>query len=58
MTLANEFAGAGITPDRIKTIVTVTMEQLPHGWVITGIQLDVLADVPRAKQTDFIRAAV
>jgi osmotically inducible protein OsmC len=34
------------------------MEQLPEGWTVTGIQLDVLAETPRAKQGDFIEAAV
>jgi lipoyl-dependent peroxiredoxin len=58
MTLADQLAGAGFTPQRIDTAVTVTMEQLPAGWTIMGIQLDVLAKAPRAKQGDFIRAAV
>jgi len=58
MTLANELAGAGFTPHRIETTVTVTMEPLSAGWTITGIQLDVVAEAPRAKQGDFIRAAV
>jgi len=58
MMLANEFAGAGFPPQRIATTVTVTMEPLPAGWTITGIQLDVLAQVPQAQQGDFIRAAV
>jgi osmotically inducible protein OsmC len=55
MTLANELAGAGFTPRRT---VTVTMEALPVGWTITGIQLDVVAEAPQAKQGGFIRAAV
>jgi osmotically inducible protein OsmC len=58
MTLAKELVGAGFTPQRIVTTVTVTMETLSVGWTVTGIQLDVLAEAPRAKQGDFIRAAV
>jgi osmotically inducible protein OsmC len=58
MTLANEFAVAGFTPHRIVTTVTVTIEPFPTDWTITGIQLDVVAEAPRAKQGDFIRAAV
>jgi osmotically inducible protein OsmC len=58
VTLANELASAGLTPRRISTSATVTMEPLPIGWTITGIQLDVLAEAPRAKQSDFIRATV
>jgi lipoyl-dependent peroxiredoxin len=57
-TLASELAGAGFTPHRIETTVTVTLESLPAGWTITGVQLEVLAKVPRLKQNDFIRAAV
>jgi osmotically inducible protein OsmC len=58
MMLADELADAGFSPDRIKTTATVIIEQLPVGWTITAIQLDVLADVPRAKQSDFIRATL
>jgi lipoyl-dependent peroxiredoxin len=58
MTLAHELVGAGFSPQRIETTVTVTMESLAAGWTITGIELDVLAEVPRLKQNDFIRAAV
>jgi osmotically inducible protein OsmC len=58
MTLADELAGAGFTPHRIATTATVTIEPLPAGWTITGIQLDVVAEASRAKQGDFIRAAV
>lgn len=58
LTLANELAGSGFTPQRIATTVTVTIELLSDGWTITGLQLDVLAEAPRAKQVDFVRAAV
>ena len=58
MSLADELAGAGFTPQRIDTVVMVTMERSPTGWSITGIQLNVLAKAPRAKQGDFIQAAV
>jgi lipoyl-dependent peroxiredoxin len=58
MTLANELLDAGFCPRRIITTATVTMEQLPAGWTIAGIQLDVVAEVPRADQSDFIKATV
>jgi osmotically inducible protein OsmC len=58
MALARELAGAGFTPQRIETTVTVTLESLPVGWTITGVQLEVLAEVARLKQNDFIQAAV
>jgi lipoyl-dependent peroxiredoxin len=58
MTLASELAGTGFTPQRIETTVTVTLEPWPVGWTLTGVQPDVLAEVPRLKQNDFIQAAV
>jgi osmotically inducible protein OsmC len=56
--LANELAGAGFTTDRIHTAATVTIEQLPVGWTVMGIQLDVLAEAHRTKQSDFIKAVL
>jgi osmotically inducible protein OsmC len=58
MALAKELTGAGFIPKCINTTANVTMEKLAEGWTITGIQLDVLATVPRLKQNDFIRAAI
>jgi osmotically inducible protein OsmC len=58
MALANELAGAGFRPRRIETTATVTMEQLSVGWTITGMQLNVWAEAPRATQNDFIPAVV
>jgi lipoyl-dependent peroxiredoxin len=58
VTLANELFSAGFTPHRISTSATITMEQLPVGLTIISVQLEVLADVPRARQSDFIRATV
>jgi osmotically inducible protein OsmC len=58
ITLADELANAGFNPQHINTTATVTMEQLSVGWTITGIQLEVVAEAPRAKQSDFIRATI
>jgi osmotically inducible protein OsmC len=58
MTLANELADAGFTPQRIATTPTATMDPLSAGWTITSIQLDVLVEAVRLKQNDFIQAAV
>jgi osmotically inducible protein OsmC len=58
MALADELSGARFTPRRIVTTATVTLERHSVGWTVTGVQLDVLAEAPRAKQGDFIRAAV
>ena len=56
--LAHELAEANFSPERIETTATLTLESLAAGWTITAIQLDVVAEVPRAKQGDFIQAAV
>jgi lipoyl-dependent peroxiredoxin len=58
MTLAGELGDAGFPPVRINTTATVIIEPQPVGWTITAIQLDVLAKVPRAEQSDFIKATV
>src|SRR5687768_12780654 len=56
--LANELGDEGYTPRQIDTTVTVTMEDVPAGWTMTQIHLDVIATVPRALQCDFIDAAM
>jgi osmotically inducible protein OsmC len=56
--LANELGDGGYTPKQIDTTVTVTMEDIPAGWTMTQIHLDVIATVPRAPQCDFIDAAM
>jgi osmotically inducible protein OsmC len=58
MELAHTLASAGFCPHRINTTATITLEQVPVDWTVTGIQLDVLAKAPRANQNDFISAAV
>jgi len=56
--LANELGDEGYTPKQIDTTVAVTMEDIPAGWTMTQIHLDVIATVPRALQCDFIDAAM
>ena len=58
MELAHRLASAGFCPHRVNTTATITLEQLPVDWTVTGIQLDVLVEAPRANQNDFISAAV
>jgi osmotically inducible protein OsmC len=58
MTLANELVTAGFIPHRVSASATITMEQLPAGRTITEVQLDVLAEAPRIRQSDFIKVAV
>lgn len=56
--LANELGDEGYTPQQIDTTVTVTMEDVPAGWTMTQVHVDVIAAVPRALQCDFIDAAM
>jgi len=58
MALANELGTAGFVPNRIATSATVTLERLTAGWTMTRINLDVLAEVPEAAQSDFIDATL
>jgi osmotically inducible protein OsmC len=56
--LAHELGLAGFVPDHITTTATVTLERLAVGWTMTNINLDVLAQVPRAAQGEFIDATL
>ncbi len=58
MALANELGLSGFFPERIETTATATMENLPAGWTLTQIQLDVHAQVPAIAQADFMTAAL
>lgn len=58
MALADELGLAGFVPNHIATIATVTLERLAAGWTMSGINLDVLAKVPKAAQGDFIDAVL
>jgi osmotically inducible protein OsmC len=58
LALSNELGFAGASTDNITTTATATMEQLPAGWTIMKIHLNVLARLPRLSQSDFIDATV
>ncbi len=58
MALANELGLSGFHPKRIATTATATMENLPAGWTMTRIQLEVQADVPAVSQAEFMTAAM
>ena len=58
MTLANELGVAGYRPDQIQTMATVTMEEMPAGWTMTQIHLEVVATVPKAAECEFIDATL
>ncbi|HWX21432.1 MAG TPA: OsmC family peroxiredoxin [Candidatus Binatia bacterium] len=58
LTLANELGEAGYSPRQIDTTATVTMENIAAGWTMTQIHLDVIAEVPRVAQFDFVDATL
>jgi lipoyl-dependent peroxiredoxin len=46
MALAFALGNAGVKPDTIDTNATLTLDQVPGGFAITAIHLDVAAKVP------------
>lgn len=57
MALSAELGKARLTPERIQTTATVTMEKTDAGFTITAVHLDVSARVPGADQAAFETAA-
>jgi lipoyl-dependent peroxiredoxin len=58
LALANHLNEGGFTVNRISTTAILTSEKLSAGWTVTSIELDVVAQVPEARQSDFIQAAL
>ena len=58
MALSNELGLAGFHPESIETTATATMEELPAGWTLTRMLLEVRAKVPDVSQAIFIDAAL
>ena len=48
---------AGLTPAKIETTATVTLEKVGDGFAITSSHLDVIASIPGASQAAFDDAA-
>ncbi|GAA5234172.1 OsmC family protein [Verticiella sediminum] len=57
MALANQLGEAKLTPERIETQATVTLDKDSSGFVITDVHLQVSAKVPGATQENFQQAA-
>ena len=53
MALSMILGGAGLTPDKIETTATITLEQKDGGFAITASHLDVTASVPGADDATF-----
>jgi osmotically inducible protein OsmC len=58
MALANYLEDLGFTASHISTAAILISEKLAAGWTVTRIELEVVAQVPMAKQRDFIQAAL
>ena len=57
MALSAQLAEAGLTPQRIETTATVTLEKLPDGFAVTASNLDVSVTIPGADEGMFNEAA-
>src|SRR5262245_59783838 len=53
MALSGQLGGANLTPEKIATTATLTMEKLDAGWTVTAIHLEVAAKVPGASAQVF-----
>ena len=58
MALSSELGLAGFYPESIETTATATMQELPAGWTMTRMLLEVRAKVPEVSQATFIDAAL
>ena len=57
MALSGFLGSAGQAPTRIDTKATVTLEKADLGFAITGVHLDVTAEVPGMDEATFLGAA-
>jgi osmotically inducible protein OsmC len=56
MALSAQLGNAGLTPEKIETTATVTLEKTEAGFTVTQVHLDVKAKVPNATQDAFTTA--
>ena len=57
MACSAELGKAGITPESIHTMATITMDKTDAGWTVTESHLDVAAKVPGVDPAKFTAAA-
>ena len=53
MALSAQLGGAGLTPTKLETTCTISLEKVGEGFSITKSQLDLVAYVPGADKTKF-----
>ena len=57
MALSAQLGGAGLTPESIETLCTITLEKLEGGFAITKSHLRVTAKIPGATRETFEKLA-
>lgn len=57
MALSAQLGAQGLTPERIATTATVTLEKQDSGFAITAVHLEVRARIPNGDRTAFETAA-
>ena len=57
MALSGQLGKAGMSPERIQTTSTVTLDKVGEGFGVTGVHLDVTAKIPGADAEKFQAAA-
>lgn len=57
MAFSGKLGAANLTPKSIQTEAALTLEKLEAGWTVTGIHLNVKADVPGADPAAVRKAA-
>lgn len=53
MALSAELGKLGITPDKLETTATITLEKVPDGFAITKSHLDLSARIPSVDKVKF-----
>jgi osmotically inducible protein OsmC len=57
MALSGQLTAAGLRPESIRTIASVSLEKSGEGFAVTAVHLDVTARVPGADRAAFDKAA-
>jgi lipoyl-dependent peroxiredoxin len=57
MALSGQLGSADLTPEKISTTATVTLEKTDAGFTISAVHLDVSAKIPGADKQAFEKAA-
>lgn len=53
MALSNELGKAGMVPNKLEAVTTITLEQGSNGFSITKSHIDLVADIPGAANDKF-----